>query len=281
VPADTLTDMLTRDIFMNASTCKKYNVVDRVVPISKVKSGTRWSTYLKAHPDLELTKDPLSWKVNLNHLYNYDQSHTTLHSSNNLLNVIRPLNAVMMDQSSSIPLPIVLHTNYYIVPRSYLFDIATLLVHTNMMRVPVIGVIDNTIDILRALPCIIAHRRYMYDNAYILVRLVYDHHTLPTTYYHDIKYNTDMIRSALTKIFKQYTKMPTSILSTLFDDRIMLSAQDCKQYGLIDDIIPSQPRHSKKQGGTSSLYAPMMKGGGMPCACSSGLSLNPPADFDF
>lgn len=254
VPKDVLENMLSRDIFMNAKTCLKYKVVDRIIPINKISSFKRWGSYMSQYPDLRLTNDPKSWKVTLNHLFNYD--NTKVGEIEALLDVIKPMQAVMTEKSSNLPTPIVLHSNHYMAPRPYLFDVSTIMIHVNLMRVPVIGVIDSNVDLLQALPCIMAWKTYMYDNTFLDISLVYNHRDLPMYYYDDIKHNTEMIRVALIKILRQYTKMPESVLTTLFDKRQTLSAKLCKEYGLVDDIV-------------SSISRVNIKGG---CSCSQGLA---------
>lgn len=264
LPVAKIKEMMERDIFMNAETCLKYSVVDRVIPMSKQRAFTRWNSYVKAFPELKLSKNPMSWKVSLNHLYNYNISNASSDSvfptDNVLLNeVIRPMHDVMMDHNADTPMPVVLHS--YMTPSMLLFDVATLMIHVNIMSVPVIGVIDNNINIIQALPCIMAWRRYMYDNTYIQLSLVFDHNSWAALYYDDIKYNTELIRNTIRKILKQHSKMPEAMLGELFEKRQFISAQECKDLGLIDDIIPSISRSKNK----------VMRGG---CTCSQGLSLD-------
>ena len=68
IPNDVLEDMLTRDIFMSSDVCLKYNVVDRVISLDKKSCMERWSEYIKTYPDINLTSNPLTWKINMNHL---------------------------------------------------------------------------------------------------------------------------------------------------------------------------------------------------------------------
>lgn len=255
VPTNVLHNMLSRDIFMNASTCVKYKVVDRLIKLSKNNSMKRWSGYFKKFPDIQASSEPKSWKANaFNHLYNYN--NTKMGDITAVLDVIKPITSIMTDRTADAPMPIILHSNRYMAPRSNLFDASTILVHIYLLNVPVTSVIDNNIDILQALPCILGWKRYMYDNVHITVSLVYDHRRLPMYYYDDIKHNTEILRSALVKLLRQYTKLPSSLLSTLFEKRIVLSAKQCKEYGLIDEIIYSKNR--------------VTKGG---CTCSQGLPL--------
>lgn len=264
VPKDILIEMLSRDIFMDAQTCKKYDVVDRVFMVSKQESFKAWDRYMAKNKEFKISREPSSWGTMFNHLYNYNNANCdSLFASfdtraKSLVDLIQPMHAIMMDSFDNTPTPIVIHTNFYLTPSPYLFDIATIIAHMSNVKVPVIGVIDSTVDLMKALPCIMAYKRYMYENAYITVSFLYSHESLPHTYYDDIKHNTNLVRSAIQRVLKQYTKVPDSFIKTLFDKRITLTAQDCKKYGLVDEIIPTPSRKR-------------VQGGGSPCACSQGL----------
>jgi ATP-dependent protease ClpP protease subunit len=271
IPKTELDTFFSRDMFTNAENCKKYHIVDRIIYLSKETSFKRWDAYAKQNPNTSINNNPLSWKMNLNHLFNYgnanadaDANVNTRNSANSqkaMLNLIKPMHKIMTNQEAGSPMPVVLHTNLYMTPKSYIFDIAALMVHVFCMKVPVIGVIDSNIDILKAIPCIMSWKRFMYDNATISISLAYTHNDLPGHYYDDIKYNTELIRSTLKRLFKQYTKLPEGIANKLFEKRIMLDAKQCKAYGFIDEIISS----NKRQGIA-------MTGGN--CTCSQGLPLN-------
>jgi ATP-dependent protease ClpP protease subunit len=101
----------------------------------------------------------------------------------------------------------------------------------------VIGVIDSDIDLLQALPCLLAHKRYMYSNTAMYITLQH-YHQGRQVYYHDIKANTDMLRQALKVLIKEYApRFPLDKLERLFEDRMRLTAEECKAYGLVDEII--------------------------------------------
>lgn len=259
-----LDELILRDIFLDAKFCAKNKVVDRVIQLSKAKSHARWKEYMDTYPDINITKNPLSWKPFLNHLFSHESTNTLMLSSADanaeaLLRIIKPMHLVQQDQSASTPTPIVLHTNTFFTPTERWFDMATLMIHVYSMPVPVVGIIDSNIDIMKAIPTIMSHKRYMYDNAYINISLLYTHQSTGGKYYHDIKYNTEVLRSTLQSLLRQYTRMPASMLDTLFDKRINLSAKECKDYGLVDDIITPKQRNQITK----------MTGG---CGCSQGLA---------
>lgn len=261
IPKSELDEIILRDIFLDSKICTKYNVVDRVISLGKQAAHKRWASYMASHPGARPTNDPLTWAPFLNHLFSYAKPvNVNANAKNNateqLLQLIKPMHTIQI--ASKVETPLVIHTNSYFAPSNKWFDIATLMVHIHNMKVPVIGVIDSKIDIIKAIPAILSYKRYMYDNAHLTISLLYEHQHVGAKYYHDIKYNTELLRTTLRHLLQQYTRLPRSILDTLFDKRVILNAKECKEYGIIDDIIPSLKRSPKA-----------MSGG---CGCSQGLA---------
>lgn len=246
IPIESLKDLLTRDKFLDASTCNKWGIIDRVINIEKKKSAHAWDDYYKRNPELSLQTDPLLWKSNFNHIYLYNNGAHTSNSSTriqNTMKILMPLQAVLETPLEvKIPKPIVLHSNMYTFPdNASLYDIAAIMIRISLSAVPIIGIIDSDIELLKALPCIMSYKRYMYRNTSMMIQLVY-HHRNHGTYYHDLKENTEMLRNTIRHILIQYTKMPPDIMNSLFEKRMLLTAEQCKQYGLIDEIIDPYTR---------------------------------------
>lgn len=304
IPKDVMDDLLQRDLYMNASTCMKYKMADRMIGINKEKGMAMWREYVAKNPDYNVPADPLRWSAGLNHLYNYNNSVVDIKTGDEvlqaILSAVKPMQAVMQDASGASPRPVVLHTNMYSTPyQSRWFDIAPLLIRAFLIPTPVIGVIDSDIDLLQALPCILAHKRYMYSNTNLYVMLTH-YHSANNIYYHDIKANTDMLRTTLKQILTKYTRFPQERLDKLFEDRVMLSAKECKEYGFVDDIIEpftreehghegheregenaAAGRHEGGKAKRKTKAAPrgkrggarqLVQGGG--CSCSQGLPID-------
>ncbi len=278
LPEALLKDMLHRDLFMDASTCAKYRVIDRVLTLPRRAVQATWKTWDKQF-NTNSMRDPRKWSDDYTHIFNYKNAIERSNSSTNgaatnngeqhpMLSIVKPLQDVLEigESDEQKPAPIVLHTNLYLTPKTFMwFDAATLMPRINLSPVPVIGVIDSNIDILQAIPVIMSHQRLMYENTYVSVRLVFDHRHLPTWYYHDIKTNTESLRRVLISLLREYTKLPEALLKTLFDKHIILSAADCKKYGLVDHIVQTINSNSAKK------KSALLQGGGCSGTCSHGL----------
>jgi hypothetical protein len=149
-------------------------------------------------------------------------------------------------------------------------------VRINLLPVPIFSVIDSNVDLVQAIPCIMAQRRYMYSNTKIFVRLIQQHEDVHMQYYDDMKHNTDLLRAGLRRILGKYTKLTKALLDKLFDDRMMLSPQDCLKHGLIDEIIPAPSRgRALNSGYQRRSPSPALQSGG--CMCSQDLPYNLPS----
>lgn len=251
IPSDTLDDMLHRDLFMDCDTCLHCNVVDRVIQFDKKYMATVLQKYERLQGTdvvslCDLRKNIRNWTT-CNHVYTYnndvgDNDANEGDGGAQLLNLVMPLQEYMDG-----PKAVIVHYNMFMLPRLYRsMDVAPLLVRICMSRVPVIGIIDTDIDLLHALPCIVSHRRYMYENVDLQISLVHDHlRESITAYYHDIKANIDTLRKSIRTILSRWTRLPQSMLDSLFDQRILLSAEDCLRYGIIDEILKPSKAHLK------------------------------------
>lgn len=287
IPSKILDELLSRDMFLDASNCSKYKIVDRVVRLDKKRGEKRWVQTNYPLQENRSKINPSSWQPAPKHLFmmaNSNKANNTYNtnaanpSDASLLNIIKSLH-IAAKQKTTIERPMLLHANSFFTPSASWFDIATLLAHTYCNKAPVISVIDSDLDIIKALPTIVSYKRFMYDNAYVTISLLFDHKVPPARYYHDIKYNTELLRDALKKILKRYTKLPQSLLQSLFDKRIILNAKQCKDYGLIDHIIPAATKRStvmrpkQIQAKHTKQTQAGMKGG---CGCSQGLAYDIP-----
>lgn len=294
VPKDVLDNMLHRDLYMDAATCIKYGVADRLIHITQERSAEMWKGYIAQNPDFAVPDDPLRWSTGLNHLYNYNNGVTKMETGDEImqaiLNAVRPMQAIMVDASGAAAKPVVLHTNMYTTPyQARWMDVAPLLIRVFLLPAPVVGVIDSDIDLLQALPCIMAHKRYMYSNTAIYVTLQHYHEGSRTTYYHDIKANTDMLRGVMKSLLKAFApRFPEDKLNKLFEDRVRLSAEECKAYGLVDDVIVPFMRdmddgegdgaiggRKRTSGQKKTVVVRRKRQGGQSggCACSQGLPI--------
>lgn len=252
IPPETLDDMLSRDLYMDASTAAKYGVLDRVMRFDHKATRKVWASYKRRMPKAsdsgacDIVGTGVRQWTGCKHVYAYSND-TSSAAVAPVIHVVAPVQSYMLEPDPRPP-AIVIHYNAYMLPavrRS--IDVAPLIVRICASPAPVVGIIDSDIDIMNALPCIVSHRRYMYEDVDMHVCLVHDHlGQSRTSYYHDIKANTEMLRAAVRDVLSRWTKLPRAMLATLFEKRVVLSARDCLRYGIVDEVLPARRRHRNK-----------------------------------
>lgn len=263
IPDNVLQDLVTRDRYLDATSCKKWGIVDRVMTIAPNKMRGKWNEYLQRNPEY---RNINLLDANNNHLSKYTYSDTMgtiwkfyfVDTHFEMAEFIQPLQNILMNNNPDTIQPVVFHANWHMFSTHVgIYDIATVLIRIAMCRVPLISVIDGDIHLIAALPCIMCHKRYMYSNVYLAIELTHFHHQIGSYYYDDIVANTNLIRSLVANLLQKTTKMPKDMLDDLFNKRVLLSAKDCLKYGLVDEILE-----------------PHMRGGGPACGmCSHGLPI--------
>lgn len=237
-----LEELLNRDKFIASDTCKAKQIVDRVIKIDKQASINRWAAYkntdmVARQASVANTGEPMTWNSRFNHVYQYSQNKDE--TKTELLRLIGPLDKLLQATTSNTPRPLVLHANMYTFPaRSSYYDISSVMIRVALSPIPINSVIDSDIDILHALPCIMAHKRYMYKNANIQCHLVYEHHHKARSYYfHDINDNARLLQKNVIALLKQYTTLPQPVLDSMFLKRFVIKHDMALQYRLVDAII--------------------------------------------
>jgi ATP-dependent protease ClpP protease subunit len=235
ISEEMLQDLVTRDKFMGSKDCLKLEIVDRVLVFNKEDEKKAMKKYYKEHKEYDIPKNELLLKSNLNHIFSVNKN-------------IDEIVAKMLFYSigGDHVKPIVFHINQNSEDVYSLHEMVALMVNVHMIRVPTIGVIDNGIDIISAIPYITCQKRYIYEGTIMYINLLSYHlEQGENIYYKDMIENFELYRKIIFSILGTYTRIPKRILTTLFEKRVIFSAQECLEYGLVDDIIKVQTRGKK------------------------------------
>jgi ATP-dependent protease ClpP protease subunit len=101
--------------------------------------------------------------------------------------------------------------------------------------VPVFGVIDNVVSWWQLLPILFCHRRFMYENARLDSDLAYERTW--GSRLQDIVHNAGVMRGLITGTVKARAKPSAELLADMFDRNMTLSAQECLKHGLVDEVV--------------------------------------------
>ena len=256
IPPNILMDLLNRDKFLGSRECLKYALVDRVINIDFAKSRHQ----LHKIENIDISD------ITLNHLI--IKEFNELPQVNNRQKIyltfeknVQEFQKILETKDAK---SLVLHASF--PDQSSVFDVATFLVRTALSNVHVIGVIDSSIDIVGALPIFMAHTRFMFSNTIIRFNVGLrgansKSSELRKNYYKDIKENTDLLHGTLMRFLKIHSspKMTNKIIQELFNEgqRQVLTAEQCKQYGLVDFVIQPLQRTHNGGCGTCSQGLPI------------------------
>ena len=255
-----LNDLLSRDKMFGAKDCMKAGIVDRVIEMRRQDNQVKG----------DVTFGELR---NMAQIYAYDGKlvNKTFNGDididakrREMLKLVKQIQDAALGKA---PKPIVLHGSMNFAYDWSVFDIGSLMIRVHTMPAPVYSIIDSSVDLVQALPCIMAQKRFMYANMTMTVRLHFELKGLfKYDYYDDIVHNTGLVRTTIIDILRKHAKFPKHMLDNMFNERLLLSAEDCLKYGLIDEIIPVPSRSV----GLDSKR--IVQGGG--CTCSQGLAYN-------
>jgi ATP-dependent protease ClpP protease subunit len=212
-----LESMLRRDIFLDAPTCLRMGVYDRVVRPDRSASVERYAASATFLPDAHNLLAKTNWnRVFATCAAEFPQSFDAILASDEQVKPIlyvTPGGAECADPNMSLAM------------------IARIL----SSPVPVFGIVDNEVTWWQLLPVLFCHRRFMYENASLNSSMVYD--GVWGSRIKDIVHNAGVMRALITDAVRARAKPTPKLLADLFDRTMSLSAQECKANGLVDAVI--------------------------------------------
>lgn len=235
IPHGVLVDLLNRDKFLGSKDCLKYGLVDRVIDIDVARVEVEGIDISDTSLNHLVMKDDKKEGVEKQGLYSTFEKN------------VLEFQKILETKDAK---PIVLHASF--PEQTAVFDVATFLVRTALSYIPVIGVIDSSVDIIGALPVFMAQKRYMFSNTIITFNMGRTTNSkgseLRKNYYNDVKENTELMRGALMRFLKIHSgsKMTNKFIMGLLSEgqRQVLTADQCKQYGLVDFVVQPIGRYN-------------------------------------
>ena len=240
IKPEELERLLRRDIWLDADTCKRYGIYDRVL---FEKASSRRASRL---PFAEAAFIKRNWN--------------TLYLKCNVSTPIQ-IDAILAEGRSSEVKPIVLvspgeaecediYSSLAIIPR--------LLACRAAGSPPVYGIVDNELSWWQLLPILFCSRRYMYETAALRSDMAYFKEWGRRLA--DIVHNTDVLRKILHRAVVENNGSKSGghsgsiprLLVDLFDRTTYVDASRCRHLGLVDQVVPlrisSPPEKEKKRG---------------------------------
>lgn len=222
IPDKEMELLLRRDLWLDAPTCLRLGIYDRVVRPDRSVAVQRF--LLMGSSNSGMSRAPFI-KTNWNLVY----------SSCGEDNVRRFDEISGGGDTGGTPKPIVFTapgTTGCDDPQAALALVARI----QASPVPVFGIVDNTLTWWEMLPILFCHRRFMYENATLEAGLVYE--SAWGSRLDDIVHNANVNRGLIVQAIKARGRPGAALLGNLFDRLSFLTAQQCKDNGLIDEVVP-------------------------------------------
>jgi len=146
-------------------------------------------------------------------------------------NLANRAHAFDMDTSAS---PIKLHINSY---GGSVFAGLSAVDYILKSKVPIHTIIDGCAASAATLMSVVGQKRYMHKNACMLVHQLSGLMWGKYQEMQDDMLNSKMLMKKIKKIYKEHTKIPTEKMDEILKHDIWWDAEQCLEYGLVDEII--------------------------------------------
>lgn len=222
IGAKQLDDLMLRDLWLHADECQRMNLCDRVVRPDVSAAALRKLDRFKRIDGMNIKAAPFL-KTNWNIVYGSCS-----------LQVIKQLDALLSHDDAAKPV-------VYMSPGDAECEDDAIplacIPRFQSFGVPVFGVVDNVLDLWQFIPILFCHRRFMYDNAQIVVNMAY---VFTWGRLRDVNENEQKQRDVISHILKDRARPTQAFIDDIFDTPgRVVPPEECLQMGLIDEIIPT------------------------------------------
>ncbi|PNH12563.1 ATP-dependent Clp protease proteolytic subunit [Tetrabaena socialis] len=217
--------LMKRDVLLGAAQCKEFGIFDRILNI-KVNP----SKHAARHPELNLTTKVMLQKTNINQInIECGLPPTAPYSPE----VMKRMDSMLFTADALEVKPIIFRTStYHCSSPTFCFP---LVARINSIHVPTIAVIDTYLDLYSIIPLLFCTKRIMYDNATLIMNIVYDTQYGPSL--QDMYDNTMLVVRMIKTILRARTSLPASMIDNIEKEKFVLTPADCLQYGVVSEVI--------------------------------------------
>ena len=222
--------LMSRDLMLDAKTCFKLGICDRVLALDFTKRVSK------------IKFDDVIKKTHVNHVTfstsrEEDVKKTTEEqqedpSKKDPLKKMLEIDAML--SAGSYLKPVIVHvdssSNSWKVSPAIIARVCCLSKHTLTY-----GIIDTHVGLLDFIPILFCHKRVMYAHAVVVIHMVYSNAW--AWMLRDVVENTDLSMASIRAILKEKTRMPAELIENIHAQRTLLLPEDCLKYGLVDEVI--------------------------------------------
>lgn len=241
IPEPQLDALLRRDMWLDAPTCLRYGIYDRVIRPDRAAEVRAYAAST-AMPRLLPIATGAFFKTNWNRVFATCDSY-------------EPYAFDLLLHEASRARPVL-----YVTPGGNSYGDCDRLLPLSMIAriqsspVPVIAVVDNAVDWWQMLPVLFCHKRFMYENATLDSGMVYERTWGMRL--QDIVHNAKVMRDLIRGVVKARATPTPELLKDMFDRTMTLSAADCLANGLVDAVVPLSARRGSRTPAAATLPPP-------------------------
>lgn len=230
--------MLRRDMWLDAPTCLRLGLYDRVLHPDRRSSVRAYLSSSKMAMDAGYTSDRLLSKTDWNRVFESC-------GEKDVEKFPRAFDALMHNEDQAKPI-------LYVTPggSSGCYDpmiAVAMIARIQSSPVPVMAVVDNLVTWWQMLPVMFCHRRFMYETAMLDSNMAYE--TSWGMRLTDIVHNASAMRKLISDVVKLRGKPTAKLLDDMFDRPLSLTAAECKANGLVDEVVTLAARDQLVMGG--------------------------------
>ena len=216
-----LEEMLRRDMWLDAETCMKSGLIDRVIRPDRRASVAK---YMESSKMAELpARTPLS-KMDFNSVF-----------ATCTADMPKAFDALMCKMDDMKPIVFVTPGGSDCGTENDPMISLAMIARIQSAGVPVFGVVDNAVSWWELLPVLFCHHRYMYSNATVVSDMAYT--DMWGMRLRDIIHNTTVMRKLITDVVKLRARPTSALLADMFDRTMTLSANECHKNGMVDEVV--------------------------------------------
>jgi ATP-dependent protease ClpP protease subunit len=252
-----LVELMSRDKYLDAAACKALGFVDRVVaPWARARPAAAPNANANVNANVNagaLASTPsdvraLLRRPDANHVQvgllegeDIDSGDVLTKQGYGLSNVLLLDRLLETDpRSRALLRPVVVHFSSVDNDASTAVDVwrhvFPMVARLGALASPVVGVIDNQVQLHGLLPLLFCSRRVMYESARVVMHIMYA--VQKFWMLQDIVDNTHLLLGQVRAVLRERTRLPAEIIDNLHRRRTVLSAADCLRYGVVDVVLP-------------------------------------------
>lgn len=219
--------LLKRDLYLSADTCLKHGICDRVV-------RPKWSgytKYIKTNPQYRMGYTTLLKKTNLNNV-RFD-----CEGFYNLADVLI-LDQLLQTDVAHVPFlkPVIIKIDNENCMSLVLSQTIPIVHRIHALQVPTIAVVSTIVSLEDFLPALFCSRRVIYEHAKVYINVLQLGGS-SATLLQDMIDNGKYMFKLLQTVLRKRTRLSEAMIKSIERERLLLSAQECKKYGLVDEVI--------------------------------------------